>query len=233
MEKPKTKKQIGVGTKKKEADFKLSVYSKEGKIIGKFTPQRDVFGRKPNDQLISQAIRVYQDYKGKLASTKSRSEVSGGGRKPWRQKGTGRARAGTIRAPQWRGGGVVFGPTPSKSVLGLTKKMRKAALSVALSSKYKNGDITLIDKISFKEPKTKKALEILEKLPINNKRNILLILDSDQETKKSFRNLENIKITKALDLNVFNVVKSAGLIFTLDSIKKLEERFVNGRARGS
>ena len=233
MEKPKTKKQIGVGTKKKEADFKLSVYSKEGKIIGKFTPQRDVFGRKPNDQLISQAIRVYQDYKGKLASTKSRSEVSGGGRKPWRQKGTGRARAGTIRAPQWRGGGVVFGPTPSKSVLGLTKKMRKAALSVALSSKYKIGDITLIDKISFKEPKTKKALEILEKLPINNKRNILLILDSDQETKKSFRNLENIKSTKALDLNVFNVVKSAGLIFTLDSIKKLEERFVNGRARGS
>ena len=232
MEKTKTKKQIGVGTKKKEADFKLSVYSKEGKIIGKFTPQRDVFGRKPNDQLISQAIRVYQDYKSKsLASTKSRSEVSGGGRKPWRQKGTGRARAGTIRAPQWRGGGVVFGPTPSKSVLGLTKKMRKAALSVALSSKYKNGDITLMDKISFKEPKTKKALEILEKLPINNKRNILLILDSEgQETKKSFRNLGNIKITKALDLNVFDVVKSAGLIFTLDSIKKLEERFVNEKA---
>lgn len=220
---------------KKEADFKLPVYNKEGKITGQQPILKSVFGKKPNDQIISQAVRVYQNRLNKLlATSKSRSEVSGGGRKPWRQKGTGRARSGTIRAPQWRGGGIVFGPRSPRRILELPQKIRKAALATALSNKYRKGDIVLLDQILFREPKTKKALEIISKLPITNRRNVLLILEEGNlNTVKSFRNIENVSIAKALDLNVIDVLKSSSLIFTVSSLKKFEERFLNGKAVGN
>lgn len=214
----------------KETKLKTPVYNRDGKIVSNLELPENTFGEKPNQALINQAVRIYLDRQKKnTASSKTRGEVAGGGRKPWRQKGTGRARAGTIRAPQWRGGGVVFGPQPTESSLKLPKKMRKKALSVALSGKFSESALVIVDKLNFKEPKTKKAIEIINKIPLKDKRKILLILEGEgKEVLDSFRNLENINTTRALDLNTLDVLKSSGLIFTLSSMDKLRSRFSDG-----
>lgn len=229
MEKKSTlaKTNLKKNTQVKEKPLKVSIYDKTGKVVGSLSLPKEIFGQKPNNNLISQAIRIYLDHKkSSTASTKTRSEVSGGGRKPWRQKGTGRARAGTIRAPHWRGGGVVFGPKPTASNLKLPKKMRQKALAVALSDKYLDEVITIVDKIDFKEPKTKKAQNILTRLPIKENRNILLILEKEMsQTSKSFRNLNNVSISKAVDINTLDVVRSSSLILTKESLEGLKNRF--------
>ena len=212
----------------KETQLTLPVYNKKGEEVDKVSLPNEIFGQKENQALITQAIRVYlAKQKPTLASTKTRSQVRGGGRKPWRQKGTGRARAGTIRAPHWRGGGVVFGPSPKLSTLVLPKKMRQKALAVALSDKYSEKALVIIDKIDFKEPRTKLAVEMLAQTPLKTKRNILVVLNSEGTAAvKSLRNIENITLTKTLDLNALFVLKCSGLIFTLGSLEKLKERFL-------
>jgi large subunit ribosomal protein L4 len=210
----------------------VQLFDEHGKIVGEIELPKEIFGQKENPALLAQAARVYlANQKPLLASTKTRSLVRGGGRKPWRQKGTGRARIGTIRAPHWRGGGVVFGPQPREVDLKLTKKMRQAALASSLSKKFKENSLVVVDKISFKEPKTKKASDLLNKLPVQSSKGKMLVLEEmKDEVVKSFRNIEDLAISPALDLNVLDVLKSSSLIFTREAIEKLKGRYgLNGK----
>jgi large subunit ribosomal protein L4 len=218
----------------KDKGLPITLYNQKGEVLKKIKLPEDIFGQKPNPVLLSQAARVYlAREKPKKASTKTRAEVAGGGRKPWRQKGTGRARAGSIRSPIWRGGGVVFGPKPIGKELTLPKKMRQKALAVALSGKYTEKAVTVVDKLEFRQPKTKKAQEVLEKLPIETVGTLLLILeDKDAKIVKSFRNIEKLEISRVLDLNVLSVLKFSGLIFTLPALEKLRERFGGNDKQG-
>jgi large subunit ribosomal protein L4 len=225
----KSTKKEGKKAKKEKTNTGLSapLYNQKGEVIKKVKLPENIFGQKPNPVLISQAVRVYSSkQKPQLASTKTRSQVRGGGRKPHRQKGTGRARAGTIRAPGRVGGGVVFGPHPTVSELKLNKKTRQKALSVSLSDKTKTGGLILIDEFTMKEPKTKKAIEILKKITPEIKGPIRLVLDGeDNNVVKSFRNIKGIEISRVLDLNMLNVLKSSGLIFTLEALEGIKKRF--------
>lgn len=233
--KPLVKKHPKVSREKKKNPYTITVYNKEGKAVDSASLPKEIFGEKENKNLISLAARVYLDHeKVSTASTKTRTEVSGGGRKPWRQKGTGRARAGSTRSPIWRGGGIVFGPKPRNTTLRLPKKMKKRALATVLSGKFSESAIVIVDKLGLREAKTKKAIRVLEKLPTVNKKNILIILENEnQETIKSFRNLENVKITKAVDLSTLDVLKSSSLIFTLVALERLKGRFDYGNSQNN
>ena len=211
--------------------MEAKIYNKTGKETGSIKLPEAIFGLPWNaavERLVHQvAVSMTGNERVPVAHAKMRGEVSGTGKKPWRQKGTGRARAGTIRAPHWRGGGVVFGPSPKLSTLVLPKKMRQKALAVALSDKYSEKALVIIDKIDFKEPRTKLAVEMLAQTPLKTKRNILVVLNSEGTAAvKSLRNIENITLTKTLDLNALFVLKCSGLIFTLGSLEKLKERFL-------
>lgn len=222
----KTKKEVKKAVSE-NTDLKFPVYNQSGETNKSVTLPSDIFGQKPNNVLLSQVTRVYlSNQKNSLAATKTRSEVAGGGRKPHPQKGTGRARAGSIRSPGRRGGGIIFGPQPTKTNLKLTKKMRQKALAVSLSDKTKDKSIVFVDKLDFKEPKTKKAESVLQKITPEIKKPIRLVLEGKEENSvKSFRNLKDIEISRPLDLNALDVLKSSGLIFTLEALEKLKQRF--------
>jgi len=223
-----------VAKRTKVDQLSTPLYSQKGEVIKKIGLPKEIFGQKSNPVLLSQAVRVYLARKNTpTASTKTRAEVSGGGRKPYRQKGTGRARAGSIRSPIWRGGGIIFGPKPAGKKLTLPKKIRQKALAVALSDKYKEKSVVVVDKLEFKEPKTKKAQEFLKRLPIEQTKPTLLVLgDKTQTTVKSFRNIARVKISRVLDLNTLDVLKFSDLIFTLPALEKLKERFVGKHEQG-
>lgn len=221
---PTTKK---VTRRSKDDRLSIPLYSQKGEVIKSISLPKEIFGQKPNPSLLSQVARVYLSRKKpKAASTKTRAEVAGGGRKPHRQKGTGRARAGSIRSPIWRGGGVVFGPKPVGRKLTLPKKMRQKALAVALSGKYTEKALAVVDKLEFRQPKTKKAQEFLKKMPIEQEKLVLLVLEErNPTTVKSFRNIKQVEVSRTLDLNSLDVLKFSGLIFTLSALEKLKERF--------
>lgn len=227
-----TMKQKVTKVKPVEKEDKLTVplYNQKGEVVKKVSLPKEIFGQKPNPALLAQAARVYlARQKTKTASTKTRAQVAGGGKKPWRQKGTGRARAGSTRSPIWRGGGIIFGPKPGGTPLELPKKMRQKALATALSGKLAEKALAVVDKLEFKEPKTKKAVEFLGKTPLKEKKKILLVLsDKVAATVKSFRNIQKVEITRALDLNTLDVLKFSGLIFTLEAVDKLKERWSDG-----
>ncbi len=231
-----TKKEYTEAKKEKTVgNLSVILYNQRGEKLKRVRLPEIIFGQKPNPSLISLATRVYlSNQKPKLASTKIRSQVAGGGRKPWRQKGTGRARAGSIRAPGRRGGGVVFGPHPTTSELKLNKKMRQKALSISLSEKTRTGGIVLVDKLNLKEPKTKKAKEIINKIMPETKGMIKLVLeDGDNTVVKSFRNLKEVEISRVLDLNTLDVLKSSGLIFTQEALELLKKRFGETNAKSN
>ena len=216
-----------VSTTKKVADnLSVPVFNQKGEKLKTINLPSDIFGQKSNANLVSMASRVYlANQKQKTPSSKTRAEVSGGGRKPYRQKGTGRARAGSTRAGGRVGGGVIFGPRPSETELKLPKKMKLKALAVSLSDKLKDTKIYFVDKVAFKEPKTKKASELIS-LVTKSKRPTLVILEGPiPEVVKSFRNIERAGTTLAVDLNALDVVKFPSLIFTLDALEKLKSRF--------
>ena len=233
QEKTEVKRSVKTKAKKKVASkFTAPLYNQKGELLKKINLPEKIFGQKPDQKLLAIATRVYlSNQKPSLAVTKTRAAVAGGGAKPWRQKGTGRARAGSIRSPGRRGGGVVFGPVaPRARSLKLTKKMRQKALAAALSEKLADSSIILIDKFGFREPKTKKADEFLKKIGVENKKKINLVLnDKEPVVEKSFRNLPGVWLSRAVDLNAASVLKFSGLIFTLDSLEKLKERFEKNR----
>lgn len=225
VEVKKAKKDVST-TKKAVDNLSVPVFNQKGEKLKTIKLPSEIFGQKSNPNLISMASRIYlANQKQKTSSSKTRAEVSGGGRKPYRQKGTGRARAGSIRSGGRVGGGVIFGPRPNETELKLPKKMKLKALATVLSDKLKEAKVYFVDKISFKEPKTKKASEFIS-LITKDKRSALVVLESPtSELVKSFRNIDRTGTTLAVDLNALDVVKFSRLIFTLDALEKLKGRF--------
>ena len=201
----------------------VSVYNMEGKEVGKMDLNDAIFGIEVNEHLVH--LAVVQHLANKRQGTqkaKTRSEVSGGGRKPWRQKGTGHARQGSTRAPQWTGGGVVFAPVPRDYSFKLNKKEKRAALKSALSDKVQTGNIVVVDELKFDEIKTKKFAEVMNNLKATRKA-LVVLADNDQNVVLSARNLAEANTTLTNTLNVYDIVNARTLVLTKDAVAKIEE----------
>lgn len=219
------------------------VYNQQGKEIGKIILPKEIFGLDIDESLIQEVV-VLQMANRRQATThaKDRSEVRGGGRKPWRQKGTGRARHGSRRSPIWKGGGVTFGPIKDKIYKKkINKKIKRKALLMVLSAKAKNNLLTILDKIQLKEIKTKELFEFLKKLPEpdnkkkpsdNKKNNCLIILESpDKKLILSANNLPDAQVMQAKDLNAFDLLCFERLIMSQGAIEKIKENFLTEKSK--
>ncbi|MBQ8472277.1 MAG: 50S ribosomal protein L4 [Bacilli bacterium] len=185
---------------------------------------KEVFAITPNDNVLRDAIQVARcGLRQGTYKVKNRSEVSGGGRKPWRQKGTGRARQGSIRAPQWRGGGVALGPVPRDYSLKMNRKERKLALKSALSYKASSNELVVVDKIEVSVPKTKEMLSLLENLELKDKKVLIVMNELTENVILASRNLQNILIMEPSELNVLDIVNADYLLADVDAIKEIEE----------
>lgn len=204
----------------------LPIYNTEGREIDKIELDTAVFGGVINKAAIYQAVTAYRANQRKgLATAKDRGEVSGGGRKPWRQKGTGRARVGSIRSPLWRHGGVIFGPHPRDFSRVIPKKIKKIALKSALYAKVKENNFTVIDNFSIDRPKTKEAVKIFSNLKVDSSKSVLLLLDKlDDKLKLSLRNIDFLKFNQALDTNTYEVLAARKLIITKKALNELTKR---------
>lgn len=209
-------------TKPTLKSISAKVFDMQGKSIGTVALPKEIFGQKPNKNLLAQAIRVYfANSIPSTAHTKTRGEVRGGGVKPWRQKGTGRARAGSIRSPLWVGGGITFGPRAIKVKLELPQKMKHKALLYALSQKAKAGDIKVIQNIEKIEPKTKKVANLLSKLEAD-KKTLLVISEKSQNVTLATRNIQNISVETPSNLNAYTVIKNNNLLISKESLAKFK-----------
>ncbi|QGU00779.1 LSU ribosomal protein L4p (L1e) [Candidatus Syntrophocurvum alkaliphilum] len=204
---------------------KVAIYDMNGAQVGDIELNDSVFGIEPNEAVLHDFIKMQLANKRVgTASTKTRAEVRGGGRKPWRQKGTGRARVGSARNPIWTGGGIVFGPKPRDYSYKLPKKVRRLAMKSALSIKVKENMIIIVDELKFDEPKTKKMIQTLESLKASNK-TLLVTADNDANVYKSARNIPGVKSLKADYINVFDLLKHDTLLITKDAVNRVEEVF--------
>ena len=202
---------------------KIDVLDINGKKVDNITLNDDVFAITPNEQALFDAVMLQRaNVRQGTHSVKNRSAVSGGGRKPWRQKGTGRARQGTIRAPQWRGGGVVFGPTPRKYTLKMNKKVRRLALKSALSTKLINGDIIVIDNLNLTAPKTKDFVQVVNNLNIDRK-GLFVTANIDENVYLATRNVNNILVQEPSEINVLDLLNVNKLVLTVEAVNKIEE----------
>ncbi len=202
---------------------KIDVYNIEGKKVSDVELKDEIFGIEPNEAIVHSVLVNYlANQRQGTQNTKTRSEVSGGGRKPWRQKGTGRARQGSIRAPQWIKGGIALGPKPRSYKYSVNKKERQLAIKSMLSSKVLENELVVVDKLSFKEIKTKNMVNALSKLKVNEKA-LILLPEKDENVQKSARNIEGVKTSLVNTINVYDLLKYSKLIITLDTVKKLEE----------
>lgn len=209
--------------------LKADIFDIKGKMVGSISLPSEVFGVKINNQLLAQAVRVYLANQRKgTASTKTRGEVQGSTRKIYKQKGTGRARHGSIRAPIFVKGGIVFGPKPRDYSLKFSKKMKKAALFSALSSKLKNKEIKVLTGLEDLKPKTKEVAQVLKNLDLSGKK-ILVVLPQDFENfKRAARNIKDLTLGYVLGLNTFEVLNNRVLIFTKESIEFIKKNFIKG-----
>lgn len=202
---------------------KVSLYNMEGKEVGEIELNDNIFGVEINKYVLHQAVVNYlANQRQGTQSTKTRSEVRGGGKKPWRQKGTGRARQGSIRATQWIKGGIALGPKPRDYSYVLPKKIKRLAMKSALSSKVSSNEILVLDKLELDEIKTKKMVDVLNKLNINDK-TLIVLSEKNENIEKSARNIENIKLTKVNTLNVYDILNCNKFIITKDAVSKVEE----------
>ena len=201
---------------------KVSVYNMEGSVVGDIELNDEVFGVEVNEHLVHMA--VVQQLAGKRQGTqkaKTRSEVSGGGKKPWRQKGTGHARQGSIRAPQWKGGGVVFAPVPRDYSFKMNKKEKRAALKSALTSRVNEEKLFVLDELELDEVKTKKFAAVLNALKVNK---ALVVLDElDDNVILSARNIPGVKTAQINSINVYDILKYDNLLLTKAVAKEIEE----------
>ena len=202
----------------------IPVYDLGGKSEGTISVAPEVFGQKENKHVVHSTLTWYLATKRRGgASTKTRGEVRGGGTKPWRQKGTGRARAGSIRSPLWRGGGVIFGPKPRDYSYNLPKKVRKLALKVVLSDKVKAGKVKVVPEVKLSEPKTKEIAKILKNLKVEGK-GLIVTQGIDDKVIKAGRNLRGIKLVHEKDINIHDLLAAEWLLLTKGAVKSLEER---------
>jgi large subunit ribosomal protein L4 len=205
--------------------MKIDVYNLKGEKIEQIELNNDVFGMEPNSTVLRQYIRVYENNQRQgTSSTKTRSEVSGGGAKPWRQKGTGRARHGSIRSPIWVGGGVAHGPKPKSWRLSIPKKMKELALKSALSSRMEEKSILVLDNVKLEKPKTKDLAKTLEKLKIDGKVTVVWLGDCDGFV-KSLRNIPGVLLVNAGSLGAYDIVRTPKTLFIKDAILNVQERF--------
>ena len=201
----------------------VSVYNMEGKEVGNIELNDAIFGVEVNEHLVHMAVlQQLADKRQGTQKAKTRSEVSGGGRKPWRQKGTGHARQGSIRAPQWKGGGVVFAPVPRDYSFKMNKKEKRAALKSALTDKAQNNNLIVVDELKFDEIKTKKFAEVMNNLKATRKA-LVVLADNDQNVVLSARNLAEANTTLTNTLNVYDIVNARTLVLTKDAVAKIEE----------
>lgn len=202
---------------------KVAVYNTEGKQVGEIDLKDEIFGAEVNQPLLHQAVQVYlANQRQGTQSAKTRAEVRGGGRKPWRQKGTGRARHGSIRSPQWTGGGVVFAPKPRDYSQKLSKKMRRQAMLSALSSKAANNEIKVLDSLVMDRPKTAFISAMLKNLNVDKKA-LIVVKGGDEEVAKSARNIPGVKTAFAGSLNVYDILKYDTFLITRDAVQEVEE----------
>lgn len=199
----------------------LKLIDQTGKDAGEVTLNDNVFGIEPNENVVFDAvIRQRAGMRQGTHATKNRSAVRGGGKKPWRQKGTGRARQGSIRAPQWRGGGTVFGPTPRSYAYSLPRKVRRLAIKSVLSQKLQDNNLIVLDQLSLDAPKTKEFKAVLGNLNVDSK---VLVVSDNENVQLSARNLENVKVVPVNGLNVVDAVNYDKLILAQDAVKRIEE----------
>ncbi|MGI6230480.1 MAG: 50S ribosomal protein L4 [Tractidigestivibacter sp.] len=203
---------------------KYDIKNVEGKAAGTADLSDDVFGIEPNIPVIHQVVTC-QDacMRQGTHSTKNRHEVSGGGVKPWRQKGTGRARQGSIRAGQWVGGGVIFGPTPRDHSKRINNKMVKLAMRSVLSGKVADSELVLVDALSFEKPSTKQAQQVINALGLADKRVTLVLNDDDINSFLSFRNINNVTVIAVSEATTRYLIDNGALLMTADVAKQLEE----------
>jgi large subunit ribosomal protein L4 len=206
--------------------LKAAVYNSEGNKIEDIELSSDVFGLKKNDELLHQAyVAIQSNQRQVLAHAKDRGERSGSGKKPWKQKGTGNARVGSVRTPVWRGGGVVFGPTKERNFKkDINKKMMRKAILLALSAKAKGEDIKILDKIEISEKKTKKFADIIKNLKVKGS-SIIGFSEKEKDFKLYSRNLKKVNNILTSNLNVFDIMNHKNLILSKESIKYLEEKY--------
>ncbi|MCM3757775.1 50S ribosomal protein L4 [Sporosarcina aquimarina] len=202
---------------------KVSVVNQTGSAAGEIELNEHVFGIEPNEAVLFEAlVQQRATLRQGNHKVKTRAEVAGGGRKPWRQKGTGRARQGSIRSPQWRGGGIVFGPTPRSYSYKLPKKVRRLALRSALSSKVRDEEMVVLEALAFDAPKTKEFTKVLKDLSISKKA-LFVTADLDETVALSARNIPGISVVTANGINVLDLVGHDQLVLTKDAVKKIEE----------
>jgi large subunit ribosomal protein L4 len=206
---------------------KVEVKNLEGKKIEEIELNDDVFGLEMNDSLVHQAyVAQYANKRNPIAHTKDRSERAGTGKKPWKQKGTGRARAGSVRSPLWRKGGITFGPTNERNFSKkINRKMKALATKMVLSAKLKDGEVVVVDKFDFKDNKTKEASKALEVLKIDKK----VLWAFSAETKSGMqasRNIKNVKNISVDSLNILDMLNNKFLLLDKDSVKNIESRYL-------
>ena len=203
---------------------KLELLNNNGEKVKDIKLNDNVFGIEPNDTVLKDALVLYlASVRQGTHSTKTRAEVSGGGRKPWRQKGTGNARQGSIRAVQWRKGGIAFGPKPRDYSKKQNRKVRRVALLSALSYKVADKELVVLDSIKFETNKTKEMVNLLNKLELTNSKVLLVVDELDDNVCLAARNLGNVKIVLPTEVNTYDVVNSDKMVMTEASLKKLEE----------
>ena len=201
---------------------KIAISNNKGEKIKDLKLNKDIFGIEPNKTVLHDAIILARaSLRQGTHDTKTRSEVSGGGRKPWRQKGTGRARQGSIRAVQWRGGGIAFGPTPRDYSKKMNRKERRLALKSALTIKAE--DMIVLDELKMATPKTKDMIKLLEGLKLNNVKTLIIVKELDENIILSSRNLSNIALLEASEINVLDLIAADKVLITEDAIKAIEE----------
>lgn len=205
---------------------KQTVLNIKGEKVGDITLNENVWGIEPNDAVLYDALRLTRNNQRQgTADTKTRDEVSGGGKKPWKQKGTGRARQGSIRAPHWVGGGVVFGPHPRSFAIKMNRKERRLALKSALSYKVIESELIVLDKFDIETPKTKEALTVLSNLNVNKK--ILIVVDELTDNLiLATRNIKEVVLLGADEINTYDIIAADNMIITESAIKAIEEVLV-------
>ena len=202
--------------------LKVDVLNMEGKKVKDIELSESVFGVEVNDVVVHSALVNYlANQRQGTQSTKTRAEVRGGGRKPWKQKGTGRARQGSIRAPQWIKGGIALGPKPRSYKYAIPKKMRQLALKSVLTSKVQEGNLVVVDKLELNEIKTREMVNVLNNLKVNKA--LVMLDEKNLNVQASARNIANVKTTLVNTINVFDLLKYDSLVVTEDAIKKIEE----------
>ena len=202
---------------------KVTLFKQDGTTNGEIELNSEIFGIEPNENVVFDAVIMQRaSLRQGTHAVKNRSAVSGGGRKPWRQKGTGRARQGSIRSPQWRGGGIVFGPTPRSYSYKLPKKVRRLAIKSVLSQKVLDNKLVVVEALQFDAPKTKEFAQVLSNLNVDTK--VLVVVESSNDfALLAARNITNVTIVDETDVTVLDVVNNDKLLFTKAALSKVEE----------